>query len=92
MENKNNGNTLIKLLVILGSLAAIFLAVMVIYKKYNKHGFKRVSDPFDFDDDFFFDDCEGCYDDDCFCNAYDDEDEDGDDDENEDDVPEDLPF
>lgn len=61
MEKKNN--TLIKVLVILGSIAAIFVAVALIYRKYNKK--KRTvkdTDPFDFDDDFFFDDCEGCYD------------------------------
>lgn len=60
MENKNN-NTLIKFIVVLGSLAAIFLAAALIYKKYNKRLAKN-SDPFEFDDDFFFDDCEGCYD------------------------------
>lgn len=65
MENKNN-NTLIKFIVILGSLAAIFLAAALIYRKYNKKRLVKDSDPFNFDDDFFFDDCEGCYDDDSF--------------------------
>ncbi len=64
MEKKNN--TLIKVLVILGSLAAIFVAVALIYKKYNKKRRVKDTDPFDFDDDFFFDDCEGCYDGDGF--------------------------
>ena len=64
MEKKNN--TLIKILVILGSLAAIFVAVALIYKKYNKKHRIKDNDPFDFDDDFFFDDCEGCYDGDGF--------------------------
>lgn len=70
MEKKNN--TLIKVLVILGSLAAIFVAVALIYKKYNKKRKPKDVDPFDFDDDFFFDDCEGCYDGDGF---FDDEDD-----------------
>ncbi len=63
MENKNS-NSLIKFIVILGSLAAIFLAAALIYRKYNKKRLAKDSDPFNFDDDFFFDDCEGCYDDD----------------------------
>ena len=67
MERKN-GNTLVKLIVILGSLAAIFVAAALIYKKYNKQRRIKDSDPFDFDDDFFFDDCEGCYDGDAFFN------------------------
>ncbi|MBR6513496.1 MAG: hypothetical protein IKT46_01550 [Clostridia bacterium] len=63
MENKNNStNTLIKIIVILGALAAIFVAAMLIYKKYNKKRVVKESDPFNFDDDFFFDDCDGCYD------------------------------
>lgn len=61
MENKNS-NTLIKFIVVLGSLAAIFLAAVLIYKKYNGKRLCKSSDPFEFDDDFFFDDCEGCYD------------------------------
>ena len=65
MENKNN-NGLIKLIVILGSLAAIFLAAALIYRKYNKKRLAKDSDPFNFDDDFFFDDCDGCYDGDDF--------------------------
>ena len=64
MEKKNN--TLIKVLVILGSLAAIFVAAALIYRKYNKKRRAKDTDPFDFDDDFFFDDCEGCYDSDGF--------------------------
>ncbi len=64
MEKKNN--TLIKILVVLGSLAAIFVAVALIYRKYNKNRRIKDTDPFDFDDDFFFDDCEGCYDGDGF--------------------------
>ncbi len=64
MEKKNN--TLIKVLVILGSLAAIFVAAALIYRKYNKKRRAKDTDPFDFDDDFFFDDCEGCYDSDSF--------------------------
>lgn len=64
MEKKNN--TLIKVLVVLGSLAAIFVAAALIYRKYNKKRRVKDADPFDFDDDFFFDDCEGCYDGDGF--------------------------
>ena len=71
MEKKNN--TLIKVLVILGSLAAIFVAAALIYRKYNKKRKPKDADPFDFDDDFFFDDCEGCYDDDGFFGAEDDD-------------------
>ena len=71
MEKKNN--TLIKVLVILGSLAAIFVAAALIYKKYNKKRKPKDTDPFDFDDDFFFDDCEGCYDGDGFFGDDDDD-------------------
>lgn len=71
MEKKNN--TLIKVLVVLGSLAAIFVAVALIYRKYNKKRRVKDTDPFDFDDDFFFDDCEGCYDSDSFFDEEDDD-------------------
>lgn len=71
MEKKNN--TLIKIIVVLGSLAAIFLALALIYKKYNKKRLEKDSDPFDFDDDFFFDDCEGCCDDNGFFDETEDE-------------------
>lgn len=75
MEKKNN--TLVKVIVILGALAAIFLAVALIYKKYNKKRLAKNSDPFEFDDDFFFDDCEGCCDDDCLAEEESDEAEEG---------------
>lgn len=74
MENKRSNN-LVTLLVVLGSIAAICLAVLVFYKKFYKRRHLKNNDPFDFDDDFFFDDCEGCYDEDCYCGACEDEDD-----------------
>ncbi|MBR4880977.1 MAG: hypothetical protein IKU19_03535 [Clostridia bacterium] len=88
MEKKTSN--LVKFIVILGSLAAIFVAAALIYKKYNKQRRIKDSDPFDFDDDFFFDDCEGCYDGSGFFDEDDDDDDDTD--ISDDIVPENLPF
>lgn len=48
MKRKNNG--FIKFIIIVGALAAIFVAISMIYKKYNRKKHAAEFDSFDFDD------------------------------------------
>lgn len=49
-------NTLVKVIIIVGAIAAIFLAATVIYKRYNRKLRAAESDSLDFDTDDFEDD------------------------------------
>ena len=65
-KKESNADFLVKLIIFLGALSAIFVAVALLIKKYNKKLKIDSMDELDFDDDDFcydccdFDDCDDC--------------------------------
>ena len=67
-ENKRESSSdfIVKLIIFLGALAAIFVAASVLYKKFcNRVNCLNDEDAFSFDDDDFLDDCDFCEEEDC---------------------------
>ena len=65
-KRENSGDFLVKLIVVLGAIAAIFVAGMLIYRKCSSR--LRClcdEDAFDFDDSDFIDECDLCDAEDC---------------------------
>ena len=63
MRNKkqSTGEVIVKIIIILGALAAIFVAATLICKKYcKKLNCMRDEDEFNFDDEDFLDECDFC--------------------------------
>jgi len=58
-KNENSSDFIVKLVIFLGAIAAIFVAATLIYKKFNKHlNCLNEEETFNFDDDDFLDDCD----------------------------------
>ena len=78
MENRkheNSNDIIVKLIIVFGAIAAIFVAISLLYRRANKKlAALGEDDAFNFDDEDFLDDCDYCgeY---CDCNC-DSEDED----------------
>jgi len=60
-KNENSNDIIVKLIVVLGAIAAIFVAISLLYRKANKKlAALGEDDAFNFDDEDFLDDCDYC--------------------------------
>ena len=65
-KRESSGDIIVKLVIFLGALAAIFVAATVLYKKFAKKlNCLNSEDEFNFDDEDFLDDCDFCEEEDC---------------------------
>ena len=76
-KNENSNDFIVKLIIVFGAIAAIFVALSVLYRKANKKlAALGEDDAFSFDDEDFLDDCDYCDCDDCCdCETEDSEEE-----------------
>ena len=76
-KNENSNDIIVKLIIVLGAIAAIFVAISVLYRKANKKlAALGEDDAFNFDDEDFLDDCDYCGECcDCDCDEAEEEDE-----------------
>lgn len=60
-KNENSNDIIVKLVIFLGAIAAIFVAVSMLYRKANKKlASLNEDDAFSFDNEDFLDDCDYC--------------------------------
>ncbi|MBQ7161518.1 MAG: hypothetical protein IJR90_07415 [Clostridia bacterium] len=65
-KRESSSDFIVKLIIFLGALAAIFVAATVLFKKFNKRvNCLNDEDAFSFDDEDFLDDCDFCDEEDC---------------------------
>ena len=65
-RKESSGDIIVKLVIFLGAIAAIFVAATVLYKKFNNRlNCLNDDEAFNFDDDDFLDDCDFCEEEDC---------------------------